>query len=520
MLRTFAAYAGGMQLSTPDQPRIPGDAALRSPLRRGDPSPIAGATSAAARALDPAVVIAFCLTFVLVLCLPPILNDGDTLWQIRTGGWILDHHAIPAIDPFSYTAGDRPWFAHEWLAETLMALAWRSGGMQGVMVLAAAAAGLTAAVLLHHLRRLLPGLYAVLALIVALANAAPSMLARPHLLAWPCLVLWTGGLIAARAKRAAPSFALLPVMLLWVNLHGSFMVGLLLPAAFLLEAAFDPATDRRSVRAWAAFMAASCATALLNPDFLAGALFPFHMLGMHSLTWIGEWEPTDFSRIQPLELMILAGLGLGLSGKVRLPPVRLLLLLGLIHGALAHSRNEQLLGLVGVLILAEPLGVSLARGPAVPLTAAWRGLAGAAILLAVIGLGGRLIVPLSPERTGAAFAETLDRVPSAIRATPVLNAYAVGGDLIFQGLRPFIDSRADLYGDAFLTQVPATGVARPRNARPGAGGVQGRLDDFPVRRPDCVAAGPRTRLAAADGEQRAGDPRPRRSGPALTQAKE
>src|SRR3954447_17165545 len=119
----------------------------------------------AAAACDPATVIAFCLTFALVLCLPPILNDGDTLCQIRTGDWILDHLAIPAIDPFSFTAGDRKWFAHEWLAETALALAWRSGGMQGVMVLAAAATGLTAAILLHHARRFLPGTYAVLAVI-------------------------------------------------------------------------------------------------------------------------------------------------------------------------------------------------------------------------------------------------------------------------------------------------------------------------------------------------------------------
>jgi hypothetical protein len=141
---------------------------------------------AVAHHLDPAPIIAFCLTFALVLFLPAVLNDGDTLWQIRTGEWILDHHAIPMIDPFSFTAGDRPWFAHEWLAETLMALVWRAAGMPGIMALAATATGLTAAILLHHLRRFLPGIHGILALIIALANAAPSMLARPHLLAWPC----------------------------------------------------------------------------------------------------------------------------------------------------------------------------------------------------------------------------------------------------------------------------------------------------------------------------------------------
>lgn len=51
--------------------------------------------------IGPAPVIAFCGMFALVLFLPPILDDGDTLWQIRTGEWILNHLAIPATDPFS-----------------------------------------------------------------------------------------------------------------------------------------------------------------------------------------------------------------------------------------------------------------------------------------------------------------------------------------------------------------------------------------------------------------------------------
>jgi len=403
--------------------------------------------------LDPACVIAFCLAFALLLFLPPILNDGDTLWQIRTGEWILNHHSIPAIDPFSFTAGNRPWFAHEWLAETLMALAYRAGGMPGIMVLAGVATGLTAAVLLHHLRRFLPGIHAVLALIVAFSNAAPSMLARPHLLAWPCLALWCGGLVTARANRTAPSFWLLPLMLLWVNLHGSFMIGLLLPAAFLLEALLEPGANHPHVlKTWAVFILGAWVVASVNPDGVAGVLFPIHMLGMKSLAWVGEWEPTDFSRIQPLELMILASLALGLSGKIRLPPVRLLMLLGLVHGALSHGRNEQLLGIVGVLILADPIGASLARGKAEASGTGWPSVAAATVLIAAGALTARMLLPLDPERTGAAFTAIIDTVPSGLRAEPVLNDYGLGGQLIFQDVRPFIDSRADLYGDAFLTR--------------------------------------------------------------------
>src|SRR6202011_5400202 len=46
----------------------------------------------------------------------------------------------------------------------------------------------------------------------------------------------------------------------------------------------------------------------------------------------------------------------------------------------------------------------------------------------------------------------LDRVPVEIRSKPVLNEYGLGGQLIFHGVRPFVDSRADLHGDEFLTR--------------------------------------------------------------------
>ena len=435
---------------------------MTSSLARADHSPAdppsnVTATRPAAR-LDPSVAMAGCLVFALVLFLPTILNDSDTLWQITTGEWILDHHTVPATDPFSFTAGDRHWYAHEWLAETLMGLAFRIGGMLGVMVLAAAACGLAAAVLLHHLRRFLSSKYAVEALILAMCSAAPSLLARPHLLAWPCLVLWCGGLVTARADRRAPHAALLPVMLLWVNLHGSFMLGLLLPIGFMIEALLDPGINRRAVfGAWTRFILAAWAVALLNPDGLGGLLFPIHLLGMHSLAWIGEWVPTDFAHLQVLEVMILAGLALGFSGKMTVPPIRLLMLLGLVHAALSHARNQQLLGIVGTLVLAEPIGASLiaaklARGHAAPLGPAWRRVSAGAALIAVVALLVRVALPLSPQRSGAAFAGTLDAVPQAMRAQPVLNEYGLGGALIFNGVRPFIDGRADLYGDEFLTR--------------------------------------------------------------------
>jgi len=84
------------------------------------------------------------LAFAIVLFTPSVLNDGDTYWHIAAGRWMLDNQAVLRIDPFSYTFAGHPWQTHEWLAEVAMALAYVGAGWNGVVLLFAAAAALTA----------------------------------------------------------------------------------------------------------------------------------------------------------------------------------------------------------------------------------------------------------------------------------------------------------------------------------------------------------------------------------------
>ena len=403
--------------------------------------------------IDSASVIVFCIMFALASIPSEILRDGDTLWQIRTGEWILNHHAIPRIDPFSYTAGARPWYPHDWLAEVVLSLAHRAGGFNGVIFLAAASVGLTTAIMFRHMRRFLPEPYAFVALTIGLACTAPNMLARPHLLSWPCLAAVCSGLAMARSRQTAPSFWLLPVMVLWVNLHGSFMVGLLLPILLMMEALFDPQADRRRVlTGWGGFIVAEWICALINPATLEGVLFPFRMLRMGSTQWIGEWLPVDFANAQPVEFIILGGLALGLLGKLRLPPFRLLILLGLIVETLMHRRNQQLLGIVGTLMLVEPFAAGMGLRPSGASGRAGWIAASVAVVIACVAIPFRFERSINPEFDAKTVADVLTTVPDSTRALPVLNDYSVGGDLIFLGVRPYIDSRADLYGDAFLSK--------------------------------------------------------------------
>lgn len=381
--------------------------------------------------------------------------DGDTYWHIAAGNWILAHFAVPHSDPFSFTAAGRPWVAHEWLSEVVMALAFRLGYWTGVTILFAAAAAITAGLLMRDLRRWLQPFPACVLALLAMAAVAPGLLARPHILALPALECWTAGLLMARSRGRIPSFALLPVMTLWANLHGGFIVGIALIVPLAIEAIFHGGTAQfRVALGWAVFLAGSVLAALLTPNGLAGMLFPFHLLSMRHLSLIGEWQPANFGSLNVLELFILAGLYLGFSRDFRIPTIRLLLLLALVHGSLVHAREVLLLGIVGVLVLAEPLGSWLgsANKSSRPATLhagrRWASLTVAALAALILAI--RLEYPVHRVNDRMYPTAALAHLPDQVRTGHVFNAYQFGGFLIYSGIRPFIDSRADMYDPEFL----------------------------------------------------------------------
>ncbi len=529
----------------------------------------------------------------LVLFSAGVLGDGDTFSHIAAGGWMIDHRAVLRSDPFSFSKQGAPWVAHEWLAEVVMAAAFRGAGWSGVVVLTALAAGAAFFQLGRHLSRWLPAGAAMLLMVMAAACVTPGMLARPHILALPAFEAWVAGLFVARSRGRAPSWWLVPLMCLWANLHGGFMIGLALAVPLAVEAALaEPARWRLVAVQWGGFLVAATFAALLTPHGVSGLLLPFRMAGMTELSGVSEWRPADFGSLGALELLIVVGLYMGLGRGARLAPLRLLILLGLLHLALQHARHLALVGIIVPLMVAEPLGAALAAGrvqegahegegvpgvrapraggapgngdalgvgreasvralrvggspgigdalevgsapgvraprfgglpgigdapgiereagvggalrfgglpkdgsapgpdggPGMSGAAAGCGARGAATrrdagrARAVMAAGVVAVVALVAVRLGrpvvrvngpTAPLSALAHVPAALRARPVLNDYAFGGYLIFAGVRPFIDARAELYGPVFLRRYAA--VIRPdRQALDGVLGEYG-----------------------------------------------
>lgn len=389
----------------------------------------------------------------VALFVPGVLNDDDTFWHLAAGEWIIAHGSVPHTDPFSYTRAGVPWTAHEWLAEVLMAWAFHAAGWGGIVVLTGTAAAAAFFQMGRHLGRLLPGGAVLLLLLLTGACVGPGLLARPHILALPFLGAWVAGLFIARTARRAPSWWLLPVMCVWANLHGGYVIGLLLVLPLGMEALLEAPGQWRDVALrWGGFLLGGTGAALLTPHGLDGLLFPFKLIGMAELSGIDEWRPTNFGTLQPLEIVLMAGLYVSLTRGVRLPPVRLLILLGLLHMALAHTRHQLLIGMVVPLLLADTLRTGLGAGDAPsgrPPAGRRRWMTGGAVL--TVGLvAARLAVPVPPGGGRPLPDAALAHVPPQLAAAPVFNEYSFGGYLIHANIKPFIDGRADLYGPEFL----------------------------------------------------------------------
>jgi hypothetical protein len=410
--------------------------------------------------LSPASLIAAALAAAVVVFQGTVFNDPDTYWHIAAGGWMIDHRQVLHRDVFSYTWVGKPWASHEWLAEIIMALAWRAGGWTGVQLLFAASIGLAGWLLARGVGRWLGPLGQAVTLVLAFLVIGPTVLARPHLLMLPILITWTREMLAAREEDRAPAWWMVPLMVVWANLHGSFVFGFVLAGGFGLEALiYSEGARLKVIREWGLFGALCVLAALATPHGVAGLISPFEIMTMGTLNQIIEWRPANFSEFSALEAGILVTLLICLARGVRVPLIRLVLLLFIFHMALQHQRHQLVVAVVVPLLLAEPIGRAFGHAARRAETALPGRIALALVVIAFAAY--RAVVPVTRGDDAISPVSALAHVPPSLAAKPVFNAYNFGGYLIFKGVKPFIDGRADMYGDAFVKRYSSINSGDP-----------------------------------------------------------
>jgi hypothetical protein len=443
---------------------------------------------------------------------PRIMNvDGDVGRHLVLGSYILDTQKIPTVDIFSHTMNGYPLTPHEWLSEVFFALSYRWMGLNGVVWLSAVLLALAFFLLFRlTLQRSKSPLISLAIVLVGIAASSLHWLSRPHLFTFVLVGLWTLNLEHLRTSHGKKWWVFPILMLLWVNLHGAFLVGfvlwLLAGAGEIFDRLFRPAVidpvDNRFWSGWAAAGGSSLAVTLVNPagvkiwETTVGYIQNRYLVG-HT----AEYLSPDFHQpgTWPFLLMILAVIVLlGLKNK----PIRmgdLLLLTSWTVMGLFSMRNIPIFVLVAAPILAAMSAGVVHENPMLKgwgrvderlliMQRSLHGFVWPVIALAVgtlvLGSGPKAVNRFSDSTFPTAAADWVETEHPDGR---MFNYFPWGGYLLYRlwpEYQVFIDGQTDFYGEALTREY--------ENVITVSDGWQQTLDRYQV---DWVIIPPQERLA-------------------------
>lgn len=208
--------------------------------------------------------------------------DPDLWGHLRFGLDTIAGAGLTSVDPYSFTQ-DVPWINHEWLSEVVFALAYRTAGVAGLLVLKLALVVLTAGCLWPIARRAQPSTRWWL-LAMSLFALAPTLgTFRPQL--WT--VLAVALLANVLVERRSPLW-LVVMFPIWANLHGGWIVGVGLAGLWSLGQVLD-ASDIRAARPVGGALVVAIVATLLNP--YGWRLWAFLLATVGMSRPITEWRP-------------------------------------------------------------------------------------------------------------------------------------------------------------------------------------------------------------------------------------
>src|SRR6185503_3618155 len=256
---------------------------------------------------------------------------------------------------------------------------------------------------------------------------------------------------------------LAPMMLLWVNLHAGWALGLALIGLYIVRAVLDGDLDH--VRPLVIMLVVCTAVVPLNPNGFRMFSYPYETLTSTSMAaFIQEWASPDFHKTTylPLAILLLSTFGaMALSPKrARLGEIFLVLVTAL--GALRSVRHIPIFSLFAAPVLAKHLwAIAKDRGWDKLLTGpetrppGFMLVVNVILLLAPLALGAFRIWHFATHQRNYATVRNpvaaVEFLKSQRLPGPIYNRYGWGGYLIYQlypEYRVYIEGRADVYGDA------------------------------------------------------------------------
>jgi hypothetical protein len=259
-------------------------------------------------ALSRAVVgLAWLALLACVTAMTVFTMSNNDIWiHLKTGEYVLRNGWVPIKDPYSFTASDHDYVAHEWLAGVLFYLVYAPFGVTGLIVFKSAIVA-AACAFLYGVARILGARFSVMlpAFAVLLYLGSARYIERPHVFSYlmAAVYLW----LFFRYRDGGDRrwlYLMLPADVAWTNLHGGYVQGLAMVATFalgeglnaararLLGVGRDQALPPRDLLLLAALVPGCAAASLLNPYGYRALTFPFELTGLELfMQRIYEWQP-------------------------------------------------------------------------------------------------------------------------------------------------------------------------------------------------------------------------------------
>jgi len=307
------------------------------------------------------------------------LHDNSYLTHVATGRLILAH-GVPTTDPYTFTALGRPWVVESWLASVLYRVVEDVAGGHGLQVLQGVLCALAATLgwVLTRPARQLTGRIIAAAAFLAVGTGYWS--SRPLMIA---LVLLAVVAVMVETDKGPP-WALVPVMWVWVNVHGSWPFGLVYLVLRIVGRRADGAAPGRLPRLLG-FAVAGTVLGALNPIGLRLLAYPLTVITHHqAFAHIAEWQTPSFSDLVNVVFLVEVLLAVVLMVARRGTVEDVLVTALFSAAALLASRNVPVAALLVTPVLARGLaGMGTIDGER-------RGVVAAAGLAALVALGGVL----------------------------------------------------------------------------------------------------------------------------------
>lgn len=404
------------------------------------------------------------------------LSDRDFWWHLKTGEYIINTHSIPKADFFSFTNYGKAWIAHEWLSEAIFYVIYSRFGFNTLIVIFAILTALAFWITFNRTES--HPLIGGFAMFLGIWTVLPGIGVRPRVFTLLLSSVYLA-LLGRYVRRGNPRqlWWLVPLMALWVNLHGGFLIGPVLIGLTIVGVPLDAwargesfTSTRPQLRTLSVVLAGCLLAALLNPHGIWIYKFPFEIfLSPIQQQTVNDWLSPDFHQSEALPLILLIFLTIGalaLSPK-RVRPSELLLFVATLYMTLKSQRHLAILALVAVPLLADNLQnwvTEQSRGRMFNPNTSSSGLPRKAIIFAVlllfpvIAFTVRLKTTIFNQWRQDLLAVPLAAVDHLKQANITGNTFTqpnIWAGYVIWALPSnpvYIDGRIDMYGDDFVKE--------------------------------------------------------------------